>query len=126
MRKQLINRLLVTSLALAAAGLLTCVACVLDIILPHATLAGFLGLLCTAAIVIVAIMVSFAWSFEKLENRTEDRLRRTKRDAENPPRAVTSDRRRLASRLARPAIGGRRPTCFTPIASISVHLPRHD
>lgn len=87
------NRLLVTSLALAAAGLLTCVALLLDVLMPRGSLMAFLGVLFTAGIAIGAVMASFAWTCDKFDDK-----RRREYDDDNEPSAVT------AARGGRPAV----------------------
>ncbi len=86
------NRLLLTSLALAAAGILTCVACLLDVYLPRGSLVAFLGWLFTAGVAIVAIMVSFAWTCEKVDDKNRTRQRQAEHYAVDWSRAVTSAR----------------------------------
>jgi hypothetical protein len=86
------QRLLATSVALAAAGILTCVACLLEVFMPHGSLAAFLASLVTAGIAVGAIMACFVWGCEKLERRKDTGQRRTARDAASWLRSVTSVR----------------------------------
>jgi hypothetical protein len=83
------NRLLVTSITLAAAGLLTCAAALLDAILPWVSLAAFLGWLFAAGAAIIAIMVSFAWTCEKVDQCSRSRQRGQDHHAGSPRRAAT-------------------------------------
>jgi hypothetical protein len=82
------NRLLVTSLALAAAGILTCVACLLDVLFPRGTLLAFLGWMAAAGVAIAAIMISFAWSCEKVDDHNRAPRQKAEHDSNDWPRAV--------------------------------------
>ena len=93
MARHFVDRLLVTSLALAAAGMLTCVAPLLDVFFPRGSLMAFIGWMFAAGIAIVAIMVCFAWTFEKVDARSVVPQRHQERHADEWPRAVTSDGR---------------------------------
>jgi hypothetical protein len=83
------NRLLVTSLALAAAGILTCVASLLEAFFPRGSVAAFLGLLFSAGVAIAAIMIAFAWTCEKADERGLARQRQG--DGERGAAKRTSD-----------------------------------
>ncbi len=100
------NRLLVTSTALAAAGLLTCAAALLDAFFPQGSLAAFLGWLFTAGVAIIVIMVSFAWTCEKVDRRSRSRQRGPGIESGKLPQAVTRVRdgrlAELVERRSRP------------------------
>jgi len=89
MLTQFKNRLLLTSLALAAAGILTCVACAIDVVFPRGSLLAFLGWMVAAAIAIAAIMIGFAWSCEKVDEFGQSHRNKEKDDNDDWPRAVT-------------------------------------
>jgi hypothetical protein len=86
------NRLLATSLALAAAGILASVAAVLGVLLPHGSMAAFAGWLLAAAAAIGAIIFAFVWSWKKADDRNRRPRRPAEHFADERPRAVTSAR----------------------------------
>ena len=101
------NHMLPTSLALAAAGILTCVAALLDVFLPRGTFLAFVGWLAATGVAIAAVMISFAWNCEKADERSRLRRRHNENYAGDWPRAVTSARGGrpavVLDRLSRPA-----------------------
>lgn len=90
------NRLLATSLALAAAGLLACIAAVLNAFFPRGSLPAFIGWMFTAGLATAAVMVGFAWICEIVDERS--RVRQRKPDERPGEWAVTS------ARVGRPAV----------------------
>jgi hypothetical protein len=87
------NRLLVTSLALSAAGVLACIACLLETFLPRGSLSARLSLALLAGIAVAAVMLGFAWACERLAERKERNVHgTTAHDLAGCPRAVTSAR----------------------------------
>ena len=58
------NKMLVTSFALLAAGLLACVAAVIDALAPHGTLTAFLALTALLGLACWAVMAGLNWTCE--------------------------------------------------------------
>jgi hypothetical protein len=91
------NRLLAVSLALASAGILTCLASVLELFFPRGSLLAFIGWMCTAGIAVVAVTLGFAWTSEKVDEW------RTARQGDRDLRAEESPRAETSARDGRPA-----------------------
>ncbi len=99
------NRLLAVSLALASAGILTCLASVLDLFFPRGSLVAFIGWMCTAGIAVVAVTLGFAWTSEKVD---EWRSGATGRSRPAGPASCRAPRSAREGRPARELLDPRR------------------
>jgi hypothetical protein len=90
------NRLTTVSSALAVAGILTCVAALLDVAMPHGSLAAFLASMVLLGLAVTGVMIGFTWACDKCESYVDGRLDRIlgfgtpDRKADANPRAVAA------------------------------------
>jgi hypothetical protein len=70
------NKTIVVSLSLAAAGVITCIAALLDSVAPTESVGSFLVVKCALGAVIIVVMISFAWMCDKCENYFSERIDR--------------------------------------------------
>jgi hypothetical protein len=90
------NKLIGVSSALAAAGVVTCAAALLDVFVPKGSLAGFLTSMALLALVVTGVVIGYTWVCDKCEsyfNGSLDRLLRrgklNRGDAANPRPAMS-------------------------------------
>ncbi len=90
------NRLITVSSALAAAGILTCAAVILDVFMPKESLAAFLASMVFLGLAVTGVMIGFTWACDKCESYVGGRLDRIlgfgtpDRKADANPRAVAA------------------------------------
>ena len=90
------NRLITVSSALAVAGILTCVAALLDVTMPHGSLAAFLASMVFLGLAVTGVMIGFTWACDKCEGYVDGRLDRIlgfgapDRKVDANPRAVAA------------------------------------
>jgi hypothetical protein len=70
------NRLITVSSALAVAGILTCIAVLLDVTMPHGSLAAFLASMVFLGLAVTGVMIGFTWACDKCESYVGERLDR--------------------------------------------------
>jgi len=70
------NKTIVVSLSLAAAGIITCIAALLESVAPKESVVSFLAVKCALGVVIIAVMVGFAWICDKCEDYFSGRIER--------------------------------------------------
>jgi len=70
------NKTIVVSLSLAAAGVITCIAALLESVAPKESVMSFLAVKCALGVVIIAVMVGFAWICDKCEDYFSRRIDR--------------------------------------------------
>jgi hypothetical protein len=71
------EKTLVISLALAAAGILACVAALMDTVMPKGSTLAFFSTLAVLGLVVGAVLVAFTWLCDKCEAYFEARCDRT-------------------------------------------------
>lgn len=83
------SKLIGVSLALAVAGILTCVGAILDVYIPGRSQLGSLGRVALIAFAVTATVIGYTWVCDKSENYLNGRLQRllstrklNRRDAE--------------------------------------------
>jgi hypothetical protein len=86
------NKTFVISIALAAAGLLTCAAGLLDALLPGASYLGSIAWMAAAAILATGIAVGYTWICEKFETWISERFDGICETRRQPPRKAGSPR----------------------------------
>jgi hypothetical protein len=92
MKSRFMNKLLATSLALASAGILTCVAALLDALLPRVSTVAFLAWLSLAGLAVLFIVLGFRWVCDKLDNALPTQTQWHVNGAVPKARLVTSAR----------------------------------
>ena len=70
------NKLVAASSALAAAGVLTCAAALLDVFVPKASLAAFLASLVLLGLGVTGVLIAYTWACEKFGGYFDGRLDR--------------------------------------------------
>jgi hypothetical protein len=73
---QLKNKVLVVSLALAVAGILTCAGALFDVFMPRGSAMAFLGEMVLLGLVACGLVIAFTWLCDKWESHVDDRLER--------------------------------------------------
>ena len=73
---QLKNKVLVVSLALAVAGILTCAGALFDVFMPRGSAMTFLGEMVLLGLVACGLVIAFTWLCDKWESHVDDRLER--------------------------------------------------
>ena len=73
---QLKDRLFLTSLALAAGGILACLAVMLDTFMPKGSAWAFLAALLPLGLGVVGLVLGFTWVCDKVESRVRGPLER--------------------------------------------------
>ena len=89
------KRVLVTSIALAAAGVLACIAALFDALVPKGSLWAFFAALVPLALVIIGILFGFVKACEKCEDwlhGRRDRLFGVEKDDQDEPVAPVDPR----------------------------------
>jgi len=99
------NKLIAVSSALAAAGILTCAAALLDVFMPRGSFVGFLTRMALVGCAVIAVVIGYVWVCDKCESYFSGRLDRllssskpNKSDAVNP--RLTESRLVSDARLA--------------------------
>lgn len=85
------NKMLVASLLLATAGILTCIAALFDIFVPKWSFLAFLGTLILLGLVVAGILGAFVWVCEKCDGYRKRRVD-TLLNEEPPIRPVLTER----------------------------------
>ena len=67
MHTHFVNRFIAVSSALAAAGILTCAAAFLNVIMPHGSPAAFFLGIVFLALVVAGVMIGFVWLCDRYE-----------------------------------------------------------
>ena len=120
MRSHSWNKLTTISCALAAAGVLTCAAALLDLFMPRASLAGFVASMILLGFVVTGIVLGYAWVCDKCEDYFNRRLNR-RFDGEKPNGSAAANAGSAAgpipaepkvARDLRPASDTRQPCIF--------------
>ncbi len=70
------NKLIAASAALAAAGILTCAAALLNALLPKESFAAFLASMALLGLAVTAVVIGYAWTCDKCESYFHGRLDR--------------------------------------------------
>lgn len=107
------NKLISVSFALAAAGVLTCVAALLDVFVPSGSLVGFLARMALLGLAVIVTVIGYAWACDQCESYVDERIEqlahhgRSKRsEAASPWAAVhRQSRESEGPRDGRPSVG---------------------
>jgi hypothetical protein len=73
---QLKNKVLVVSLALAVAGILTCGGALSDVFMPRGSATAFLVAMTVLFLLVSGLVIAFIWACDKWESHVDDRLDR--------------------------------------------------
>jgi hypothetical protein len=83
------NKMLVISFSAAAAGILACIAALLDILVPKGSALGFLAWTAALVVAIVLVVSGYVWACDKCEDYLNGRLDRIRNMKQQTPRQVT-------------------------------------
>lgn len=119
------NKLIALSSALAAGGVLTCAAVLLDVLVPRMSLVGFLTRMLLLGFVVTGIVIGYAWVCDKCESCFNETRSDRPPNNSKPDRDGAADPGAPASSPAtgpKAARGTRRPPGAPQLSSRGQHV----
>lgn len=100
------NKLTAVSFAMAAAGILTCAAALLDVFIPSGSFVGFLAKMALLGLAVTGVVIGYTWVCDKCENYFIGRRDRFLNGSEPSRNEAVRPRAAVSPRPTEPRVAG--------------------